>query len=191
MVASTAIFVNALNPDEEATGSSTSSTSTTEATGTTVTPTTVVATTSTTLPAQVQAYLDILDGLATRSEELVARAVEVNQQWDDRAISYGATLDDLRALATDTDQFVLDVEDATPDIPSLEPAHLDVTIAARAMAEAAVAMIAGLEDPVSSEGRVAALAEYQNDGTALLDAVQVVRIRAGAADGGGTDGAPD
>ena len=176
MVGATAVFVNALSPGDvpEGTGPTVApddtpiaATSTSTSLGTT--------TTSTTLPPDVQAYVDLMNTVGVDAGTLVERATTINQQWDDREISFQAALDDLRTLNDDTTTFVASVEAATPtQLPLLEPAHLDVAFVARAMASAAEAMVTGLQDPNSSEGRQIALQEFQSAGTDLVTAVDKV-----------------
>ena len=153
------------------------STSTPEVTSTTVGVTVI---TEPPIDPAVLAYVNVVDGLGTTAAELVNRATVINQEWDERTVSFGETRDRMITLAADTTDFVATVEAATPsDLPALQPAHLDIVLAARAMGEAADAMVVGLDDPNSSEGRRAALEEFQTDGAAVDAAIAVVRVRAG------------
>ena len=179
MVGSTAVFVNSLTPDV-AVSSTTAGVTVSSSTSSTSTTVAVTVTTEPPIAPEVVAYVNVVDGLGITAAELVNRATVINQEWDDRAVSFGETKNRLVTLAADTTDFVATVEAANPgDLPSLQPAHLDIVLAARAMGEAADAMIVGLDDPNSSAGRRAALVEFQMDGTAVADAVAVVRIRAG------------
>ena len=180
MVGSTAVFVNTLNPGEVPDGSTTSSIDTGDNGPTGSSTTSTSSTTTTTLAADVQAYLAAIDGLAATGTDLVDRATTINQQWDDRAITFGEAVELMEALSRDASQFSADVELATPTIPRLEPAHLDVTTAARAMSEAGVGMLTGLQDPNSSSGRRDSLAAFLTFGSQLQDAIDVVRVTAGA-----------
>ena len=193
MVGATAVFVNALSPGDvpEGTGPTVAdggtaipASSTTTTLGTT--------TTSTTLPPDVQAYLDGMAAVSADADTLVERATTINQQWDDREISFQKALDDLRTLSADTTTFVTSVEAATPtQLPLLEPAHLEVAFVARAMDSAAEAMVTGLQDPNSSEGRRVALAEFQSAGADLVTAVDTVGAVARGEDLSGVGTDPD
>ena len=176
MVGATAVFVNALSPGDVPEGTGTTLTGGGTAIPATTTSTTLgTTTTSTTLPPDVQAYLDVMSAVGDDANTLVERATTINQSWDDREISFQRALDDLRSLSGDTTTFVTSVEAATPtQLPLLEPAHLDVAFVARAMLSAAEAMVTGLQDPNSSEGRRVALEEYQAAGADLVAAVEVV-----------------
>ncbi len=177
MVGATAVFVNALNPGDipEGTGSTVTSTVTGVGADSTTTTLPGTTTTSTTLPADVQAYVDIMNAVAADATSLVERATSINASWDDREISFQKALDDLRTLSGDTTTFVASIEASTPtQLPLLEPAHLDVTFVARAMESAAEAMVTGLQDPNSSEGRRVAFEEYQSAGADVATAVETV-----------------
>jgi len=179
MVGATIIFVNALTPADELDTVAAPSTGPAGG-GTTSTTSTTVPSSTTTLPPEAEAYLLELASLEATAVRLVERAIEINRQWDDREVTFQVALDEMRLLEADTADFVTQVEAATPTaIPELEPAHLDITIAARAMEEAANAMVEGLLDPNSSEGRKAALLEYEASGAEAVAAIEAVQIRAG------------
>lgn len=182
MVGSTAVFVNTLNPGEvdvggtgTVIGGSTSTSSTTSST---------TSTTTTTIPAEVAAYLVSVDQIEADGNELVERAIRINQEWDDDVIGFGTAVDQMEELSRDSSQFAADVEAATPTIPRLEPAHLEVTVTARAMSEASVNMLTGLQDPNSSQGRRDALASFLELGEQLQDGITVIRSTAGVSSGG-------
>jgi len=190
MVGSTIIFVNALTPvTAPGNGGTATITSTTggNGDGTSTTSTTEPATT-TTLADEVNAYLDEVDALELSAELLLERAVEINQMWDDDTASFSETEIAFEELIADVDDFVARVETANPtNIPILEPAHLDITIAARAMAEAAGAMLDGFQGP-TAEPRREALTEYEAAAQGVADAIAVVReqVAGGLTGGSGT-----
>lgn len=178
MVGSTAVFVNSLNPGtvpDGVTGSSVVSGGTVPNSSTSTTS----STTTTTIPADVAAYLVTVDQIEATGNELVERAIRINQEWDDDVIGFGTAVDRMEELSRDTSQFAADVEAATPTIPRLEPAHLEVTVAAKAMSEAGVNMLTGLQDPNSSSGRRDGLASFLEFGDQLQDGIVVIRVTAG------------
>jgi len=181
MVGATIIFVNALTPVDEADTVAAPSTGPSGGgDGSTTTTLATLPSSTTTLAPELEAYLLELDSLEATALRLVERAIEINRQWDDREVPFQTALDEMNILEADTADFVTQVEATTPtNIPALEPAHLDITIAARAMDEAASAMVEGLLDPNSSEGRKAALAEYEAAGADVVSAIDAVRTTAG------------
>ncbi len=182
MVGSTAVFVNSLTPGTVPAGTGTV-TVTTDATGTTVTTVADQPTTTTTLAPEVQAYIDQVGVIEAEAQRLVQSATTINQEWDDRDISFGTALDRLRSLQTEAENFASDVDAATPTtLPAFEPAHLELTLVARAMSQAAEGMVVGLQDPNSSEGRRSSLQEFQDSGADLVAGVARVRAIAGGAD---------
>lgn len=175
MVGSTAVFVNSLNPGTVPDGTGPGGTLGSQATSTTVVVTLPDVTTSTTLPEQEAQYLAAMEALDAEAVRLVESGVTINSDWDDRNISFQQALEQLRGLRTETETFTTGVEGATPtNLPLLEPAHLDAVTWAKAMVSAADAMVVGLQDPNSSEGRQVALEEYQASGGEFSGAIDVI-----------------
>jgi hypothetical protein len=181
MVGATIIFVRALSPeDASATSSTTTTVEGTDGSSTTSTTSTLPPTETSIVDPALEEYLLELDALEATATELIERAVTINTAWDEREIDFGTTRNQLQELSDDTAAFVLAVEASTPTaFPELEPAHLDILFAARAMDEAALAMIEGLLDPDSSAGRIEALEEYTLAGQDALDSIDAVRVQAG------------
>jgi hypothetical protein len=184
MVGSTAIFVNTLNPGTVPVGGTGSSV---VGGGTSSSTTSTSSTTTTTIPADVAAYLVSVDQIEATGNELVERAIRINQEWDDKAIGFGTAVDQMEEFSRNTSQFAADVEAATPTIPRLEPAHLEVTVTARAMQEVSVDMLTGLQDPNSSQGRRDALASFLELGETLQNGIGVIRATAGGSGAGPSD----
>ncbi len=174
MVGSTAVFVNSLNPGTVPGGTG-GDTVALEDTTTSVVITVPETTTTSSLPPQTAEYLAAMDALDAEAVRLVESAVAINGDWDDRNISFQQALDRMRELRTETEVFVTSVEGATPtNLPLLEPAHLEAVTWARAMQSAADAMVVGLQDPNSSEGRRVALEEFQLSGGEFSTAIDVI-----------------
>ncbi len=175
MVGSTAVFVNSLNPGTVPDGTGPDGTVTLDTTDTTVVVTLPDVTTTVTLPEQEAQYLATMQALEASSVSLAESAVTINDDWDDRSISFQQALEQLRQLRTETEAFAADVEGATPtNLPLLEPAHLEAVTWAKAMVSAADAMVVGLQDPNSSEGRRVALEEYQASGGEFSSSIDVI-----------------
>ncbi len=175
MVGSTAVFVNSLNPGTVPDGTGPGATAPLDTTETTVVVTLPEETTTTTLPEQEAQYLAAMEALRSQSATLVESAVTINAGWDDRSISFQQALEQLRELRTQTETFAAEVEGATPtNLPLLEPAHLEAVTWAKAMVSAADAMVVGLQDPNSSEGRRVALEEYQASGGEFSGSIDVI-----------------
>ncbi len=174
MVGTTTVFVNSLNPGTVPDGTGAGGTLVLESTTSTAITLPEETTTTTLEPvaAQYVAQMDTLDAEAVR---LVEAGTTINADWDARNISFQQALEQLRELRTQTEAFATEVEVATPtNLPLLEPAHLQAVDWARAMVSAAEAMVVGLQDPNSSEGRQVALTEFQASGAEFSTAVDVV-----------------
>ncbi len=195
MVGSTAVFVNSLNPGTVPDGTGPAATEPLDTTETTVVVTLPQVTTTVTLPEQEAQYVAAMEALRARSSTLVETGVTINADWDDRSISFQQALEQLRELRTETEAFAVDVEGATPtNLPLLEPAHLDAVTWAKAMVSAADAMVVGLQDPNSSEGRRVALEEFQASGGEFSSSIDVIGAVARGEDPstvGGDDGATE
>ncbi|MDX1450042.1 MAG: hypothetical protein R3246_13370 [Acidimicrobiia bacterium] len=177
MVGGTMVFVNALNPEEVPGGTSTSTTVDAGGTSTTTTSSTTVpsSSTTTTVPPEVAAYRASAASFGSDGEQLVERAVEINEDWDNRAqtgVTFQETLQEMRELETDTQGFADGVAAVTPPPQAaLELAHADIVTASNDMVEAMAAMIIGLQDPNTAAGRRQALEAMQAAGDALASAV--------------------
>lgn len=181
MVGFTWVFVNTV---DQGTVPGATSTVPVTGTGSETTTTTMVGeppqgATTTTLPVEVAAYLTVLDSLSNRADALLSEGRDINLQWDERNINYATADQRMVALEQDCSLFADDFEAATPqDLPFLQAAHIEGTIAAKAMAEAAANMLTGLREPGTSAGRLAALDEYQAAAAELAVAIEVIRIEA-------------
>ncbi len=143
--------------------------------------------TTTTIPAEVAAYLTVLESLSNRADALLTEGRDINRQWDEREINYATADQRMVALEQDCGVFAADFDAATPqDLPFLQAAHIEATIAARAMAEAATNMLTGLREPGTSVGRLAALDEYQAAAAELSVAVERIKIEAAGGAPAGT-----
>jgi hypothetical protein len=173
MVGATFIFVNGIEPGTVPDASSTTTTGAESAAETIP-----ESTTSTTLPPEIEAYIANLEPLVAESEVLVERARQLNNDWDNGVASFQDTADGMRELSADTADFANRME-AAATVPALEPSHLLLNEAARAMATEAENMVSGLLDPDSSEGRILAFEAYQLAADSLQSAFVDLKVRAG------------
>lgn len=173
MVGATFIFVNGIEPGTVPDASSTTTTSAESAAATIPD-----STTTTTLPPEIEAYIASLEPLVAESEVLVERARQLNNDWDNGVASFQDTADGMRELSADTADFANRME-AAATVPALEPSHLLLNEAARAMATEAENMVSGLLDPDSSEGRILAFEAYQLAADSLQSAFVDLKVRAG------------
>jgi hypothetical protein len=131
-------------------------------------------TTTTTLDPEVEAFIEVSDGLATSASDLSDEAAAINASWEAEETEYGPTRDALRDLASRTRQFATAAGIAT--LPStVEDLWTDVTAAADLMATAADDMLDGLVNSAGPEKRQASLVTYQeavDDLTAAIDEAQ-------------------
>ena len=181
MVGFTYLFTNSIDtpaevPDNEASGSS-STTSTTEQ-GTS-------AQTTTTRPSvvsdEVRAYTDGLDIFSVSMADLETRMAAANTAWDDRSANYADTKTALDTLIADTTAFGDQVAAATPPAGEAELAveHGDIVSAAAAAKTAAENVYDGLVNSEGSEARLAALAAFNQAVQDFNSAVSAAKVVAG------------
>jgi hypothetical protein len=172
MVGFTYFFVSSL-PAPEPEG-----TTTTAAAGTSTTTTEAGATsstTSTTIPDDVQAYLDAMSQKKADLDLLAGDLLAANDAWDNKDQT-GATYTDTKSAfsqAIDRATVLADSIQATTlpagytDLASL---HEDLSTAASKVLEGTVSALAGLESSDTGEARTAAIAAF-NDAVAEFNTV--------------------
>jgi hypothetical protein len=159
-------FVNALPAAEVATP-----VTTTRATAsTTTTPTTTSATTTTTLPPEIAAFLDLVADFSTEAATLVEDAIQLNEDWDGRTITFGDVRTGLGSLRGTTSDFNADI--AATEVPEdAADAWTAVLEAAAEMNGAADDMLDGLVNSAGSDRRLGALDDYRIAETTLQRAL--------------------
>lgn len=172
MVGFAYFFVSSLpTPEPEGTTTTTKAKTTT----TTSTPgSTSESTTSTTLPEDVQAYLDKMAGYKADLDTLSSELLTANDAWNKKAET-GATYGDTKKAfqkAIDDATIFNDNINATvppagyPDIASL---HADLSTAAGKILKATQSALAGLQSSDTGQARAAAIAAF-NEAVAEFNA---------------------
>lgn len=165
LIGFTYVFVNAL-PAADIVASTTT---TAPATTTTVAQTT----TSTTLPVDVQAFLQELDRFENVANDLETEMISVNDAREAGA-SFEDTLHDFEAVKAAAQDLANEV--AASSVPDrFNPAWPDAILASQALVEQAEAVIDGLRAPDDGDLRRAAVAEYSVTTKAFNDQLDAVR----------------
>lgn len=169
LIGFTYLFVDALPPAEVA-----ASTSTTSSTTTTTIP---ESTTSSTLPADIRAFLQETERFESEALALQADLELVNENWENRETT-GATLDETR-------QGFEDVRDAAQELANqiaatvvpepFPPAWPDTIIASQLLVTRADEVIDGLLAPDDGSGRRQAVTAYGEATTAFIEQLDTVR----------------
>lgn len=120
-------------------------------------------TTTTQLSPEMEIYLSNLAEDKQALAELSAEMNAVNQDWEDRRVTYSEAGDNMAAVSEQAVVFSTAVEDHRPSdqIAGLVDAHQVALDRAVAVAEAAEAVLAGLRAPDDGELRRAALVEFR------------------------------
>jgi len=188
MVGFTYFFVSSL-PAAEPEGT----TSTSAALTTTTSPGTSSSepTTSTTLPDDVQSYLDTMEQRKADLDLLSQDLLTANANWDDSATS-GATFADTKTAFQDAIEKAQVLDDSLTTITppagytALASLHADLSTAAAQVLTAAQSSLAGLQSSDTGEARTAAIAAF-NQAVAEFDSAYE-GLAAAAAEGPDTSG---
>lgn len=168
LIGITYLFVNALPPAEIPVGT------TTTVVASETTTTTVAGTTSTTLPSDLAAFLQLVDGYASDATTIAGEIDAANTAWENDEASFADTLASFEASRVDA-QTLSDNVEATnaPDIyAAVWP---DAVAAAAALPTGVDAVIEGLRAPDDGTARreaVAAYAVLNDDFLTTIDAVK-------------------
>ena len=157
----TAVFVNALPPNEEAADNdiATATTETPSSGGTTSTVVVAPDPTTTTVPQEIAEFLLAADTVATAADDLLTEAVGINETWEEGR-NFSLALDSLRDFATKTAGFAQGVSDTS--VPEgLNEMWGPVRTAAATMLSAANEMVTGLQARDTGQIRRAALRDLE------------------------------
>lgn len=162
MVGFTYFFVSALpQPEPEGTTTTASSASTTTTTG----DTTPGSTTTTSLPDEVQSYLDTMEQRKSDLDLLANELLTANDNWDNRSDT-GATYTDTKTAFQDAIEKAQVLDDSLTTIAppagytSLASLHEDISTAAAKVYERTKSALAGLQSSDSGETRTAAIQAF-------------------------------
>jgi hypothetical protein len=173
MVLLTFTFVNSLDPSEGV--------EVTETTAEPPFPTTPTSST-TTLPANLAAYMVLVDAFENEATSFGQQAIIINNDWEARNILFNdarGSFNDLRATVTLWEQQVSDAAGDAP--PELAEAHVALVLEAGHLAPAIEDIVLGLEEPDEGTLRRTAMDLYAVEIQELLDAIQDIRDAAAAA----------
>jgi hypothetical protein len=156
-------FVNAL-PEGEVTEATT-----TLAGGETST-TTGESSTTTTLPAGVQEFVTLVDGLSTRVSDLATESQTINDDFDSDTEGFTPTRDAMRDLQTEVETLATEINNAhVPEAAIV--AWSDVISVSQAMSDAAGEMFDGLVNTEGSEKRLQWAGTLQETATQLVQSL--------------------
>ena len=168
LIGITYLFVNALPPAEIPVGT------TTTVVASETTTTTVAGTTSTTLPSDLAAFLQLVDGYASDATTIAAEIDAANTAWENDEASFADTLASFEASAIEA-QTLSDNVAATnaPDVyAAVWP---DAVTAAAALPDGADAVVEGLRAPDDGTARREAVAAYGTLTDEFLTAIDAVK----------------
>jgi len=173
MVLLTFTFVNSLEP--------TDSVEVTETTAEPPFPTTPTSST-TTLPANLAAYMVTVDAFQSEVTSFGQQAITINSDWEARDILFNdarGSFNDLKATVSLWEQQVSDAAGDAP--PELAEAHVALVLAAGDLAPAIEDIVLGLEAPDDGTLRRTAMDLYSVKIQNVLDAIEDIRDAAEAA----------
>jgi len=181
MVLLTFTFVNSLEP--------TDSVEVTETTAEPPFPTTPSSST-TTLPANLAAYMVTVDAFESEVNSFRQQAVTINSDWEARDIQFNDARNSFNDLKATISLWEQQVSDAASDAPAeLAEAHVALVLAAGDLAPAIEDIVLGLEAPDDGTLRRTAADLYSVEIQDVLDAIGDIRDAAeAAADTTDTDG---
>ena len=173
MVLLTFVFVSGLEPSEGV-----------EVTETTAEPPfpTTPSSSTTTLPADLAAYMVLVDAFENETTSFGQQAIAINNDWEARNILFNdarSSFNDLRATVSLWEQQVSDAAGDAP--PELAEAHVALVLAASDLAPAIEDIVLGLEEPDDGTLRRTAMDLYSVEIQDVLDAIQDIRDAATAA----------
>jgi hypothetical protein len=168
LIGITYLFVNALPPAEIPVGTTT----TTVASETTTT--TVAGTTSTTLPSDLAAFLQLVDGYASDATTIAGEIDAANTAWDNDEASFAETLASFEASAVEAQTLSSNV--AATNVPeTYAEVWPDAVTTAAALPGGVDAVIEGLRAADDGTARREAVAAYATLTDGFLTAVDAVK----------------
>lgn len=104
-------------------------------------------------------YASVVADLGARMAALSTQAVEVNEAWEARDVSFADTTDAFRSILTEADTIADDVQLLTPP-EDLSPQHEGLVNSGDQARAAAQAMLDGLNDPNDANARRTATDQF-------------------------------
>ena len=168
LIGITYLFVNALPPAEIPVGT------TTTVVASETTTTTVAGTTSTTLPSDLAAFLQLVDGYASDATTIAAEIDAANTAWENDEASFADTLASFETSGVEA-QTLSDNVAATNAPDAYAAVWPDAVTTAAALPGGVGAVIEGLRAPDDGTGRREAVAAYASLTDEFLTAIDAVK----------------
>lgn len=115
--------------------------------------------TTTTLPAEVQAFVLSVDDYTARTAALAVEAQTINDDWDADTIDFAGARDALAAFEVDTNALTQEINATVVPVAATDAWNV-VIASSQTLDTAAADMLDGLVNSSTSEKRLGALATY-------------------------------
>jgi hypothetical protein len=184
MVVLTYTFVNSLEPAEEVDGTET----------TVVPPFPTVPTTSTTLPADIQAFLVTMDVFESQALTFLDEITRINDQWEARGIQFNEAINSfqqVRASISDWEGDVAEAADPTTAPSGLGEPLVQLLVDVGELAPAVEDIVLGLRAPDDGTLRREAVEAFGAEVQDVVDTLDEIRAIAGEDDEAPSDGTTD
>jgi len=175
MVVLTYTFVNSLEPAEEVDGTDT----------TVVPPFPTVPTTTTTLPADIQAFLVTMDVFESQALTFLDEITRINDQWEARDIEFNEAINAFQQVRASISEWEDDVAEAAD--PTTAPAGLgeqlvQLLVDVEELAPAVEDIVLGLRAPDDGTLRREAVEAFGTEVQDIVDTLDEIRAIAGEDD---------
>jgi hypothetical protein len=126
---------------------------------------TTTTSTTTTLPENVVAYLEEIQGEKIQSTELGKKVLETNERWNNKESSYQEAQQEFKEFITDAEQFVVTVTEPGPPTSnaSLVANHEELKVLVNLIYEDTTELLEGLTASDTGERRSAALSSFNSN----------------------------
>ena len=134
---------------------------------------------STTVGANDQAFIVLVDDFDTRTAGLAEDAQRINDDWDARTVGLTPTTDALTQLQAQTSALVGEINDTVPPLAAAD-AWAAVTAGAAALNTAALDMFDGLVNSPTADKRLGALETYVTTAADMDTGYELARASVGS-----------
>lgn len=135
---------------------------------------------TTTLPADVAAFMVTLDIFENQLEAFAAEADAINAGWDSRSLTFSETRQEFTALQVQLRQWENNVAQVDGVPSDLSEGHVALVIEVADLAPKVDDIILGLEAPDDGTLRRTAMSEFGVEVDEVADAIQAIRDAAAA-----------
>lgn len=136
---------------------------------------------TTTLPADVAAFMVTLDIFENQLEAFAAEADAINAGWDSRSLTFSETRQEFTALQVQLRQWENNVAQVDGVPSDLSRGHVALVIEVADLAPKVDDIILGLEAPDDGTLRRTAMSEFGVEVDEVAEAIQAIRDAAAAA----------